>query len=197
MKSIEMGSKSNLPEEIKAYEKEVKKTADSSLRKFLDKICGEDYALHDEDIIRYDADRENNLRELADYSDTYKEKLERTQNSSLVHSGYESRITGKGVYQISGLINGKKVKISNPADSDIFKGTVDGQEIPPEAAKQLWDKYISVANRRDDDLREIKPKKQRDHNQAVWEAGADERKKEREKEDAKRKKEEGLNPERE
>lgn len=172
---MEMG---NLPEQRKAYENEVKKTADSGLSRFLKAIICDEYVLDANDIIRSDADEEDNLRHIAERCDDKRyEGLERTKNSSLRDRSYMNRITGNITLAIKGIINGKKIRISHPEDSNEFKGTVDGQNIPKDDAEKIWNKYIKDARERSERLENVKERKPVERMEAVWKAKAEKKEK--------------------
>lgn len=145
------------PDQEKYFE-EAKRSADSTLGKFVKKILNNTTIIDVEEIIYSDAKHEDDLRTSGDEI-----KLDKTKKSSLIIEEHVN--IGKSViptYMISGIIGGKKIIISRSEgmnNKNNFKGTVDGQQLSDEDAENIWNKYVDVAMERTRRLEDIKKSK--------------------------------------
>jgi len=121
-----------------------------------------------EDIVRIDAEMEKEAREKFEKNPeaVEKEYLDKLKNSSLVVEA----ISEGGVsiddltdrpeyikkdpryqpveYALDGVINGKKVSLHVDVSENTYKGSIDGQELPQNQAKKIFDDYLEVAKER-------------------------------------------------
>ena len=154
-------SKSNESDKSrKEYEESVSKNSDSTSTRFIKKILGNEQSIDKMDIIMNDAERENELR-----SQGLNEAESLEISSSLIYKKVPT--ASLEVEVIEGLIDGKKVEITNRGyfhddEMESYIGTIDGVELSRKDAKAIFEKYCEIAKTRTERINSIGYEKRQD-----------------------------------
>ena len=162
-----------------AYEKQAAKDARKQ-NTIIENLTGK--GIDKEDVIRLDAQTEDEYRDKAIADSFYKELLDQHQKSTLTFDEktqywYDGSNHYKTTFVMEGLIAGKKVKIKGVTDDETtmnlsvdegikkISGTIDGKSISELFAKKILLKYQSVSELRKHDIEKIHEKAQQAENE--------------------------------
>lgn len=129
------------------------------MENFVGSVTGKGF--NKEDIMRIDANTENELRDKG-YGEASK-KLEKIKNSTLEYS--ETRINDGNRGELRGRINGHNVVVNKSVHYAFmaspvsrYNGTIDGLELSEIEARKIYSEYRDVAEERTEKIISVKNK---------------------------------------